>query len=39
MLRWFDYHQQSKISNIFNNYFATIAEKTKENINTSHKHF
>ena len=28
-----------EISNIFNNYFATIAEKTKENINPSHKHF
>ena len=28
-----------EISNIFNNYFATIAEKTKENINPSPKHF
>ena len=28
-----------EISNIFNNYFATIAEKTKENINPSHKGF
>ena len=26
-------------SNIFNNYFTTIAEKAKENINPSHKHF
>ena len=30
---------QVEISNVFNNYFATIAEKTKENINPSHKHF
>ena len=30
---------KAEISNIFNNYFATIAEKTKENINPSHKHF
>ena len=29
---------QVEISNVFNNYFATIAEKTKENINPSHKH-
>ena len=28
-----------EISNIFNDYFARIAEKTKENINPSHKHF
>ena len=28
-----------EISNIFNNYFSTIADKTKENINPSHKHF
>ena len=28
-----------QISNIFNNYFATTAEKTKENINPSNKHF
>ena len=28
-----------EISNIFNNYFATIAEKTNENINPSPKHF
>ena len=28
-----------EILNIFNNYFATIAKKTKENINPSHKHF
>ena len=28
-----------EISNILNNYFATIAEKTKENINPSPKHF
>ena len=28
-----------EISNIFNNYFATIAEKTKENIDPSPKHF
>ena len=27
-----------EISNIFNNYFAANAEKTKENINPSHKH-
>ena len=26
-----------EISNIFNNYFATIAEKVKVNINLSHK--
>ena len=30
---------QVEISNIFNNYFASIAEKTKVNINYSHKHF
>ena len=30
---------QVEISNVFNNYFATIAEKTKENINPSHKQF
>ena len=31
---------QVQISNVFfNNYFATIAEKTKENINPLHKHF
>ena len=28
-----------EISNIFNNYFATITENTKENISVSHKHF
>ena len=28
-----------EISNIFNNYFATTAEETKENINLSYKHF
>ena len=28
-----------EISNIFNNYFLIIADKTKENINPSHKHF
>ena len=28
-----------EISNMFNNYFATIAEKTKKNINPSPKHF
>ena len=28
-----------EISNIFNNYFATITENTKENISASHKHF
>ena len=28
-----------EISNIFNNYFTTIAEKTKGNISLSHKHF
>ena len=27
---------QLEISNIFNKYFATVAEKTKENINSSH---
>ena len=30
---------QVEIANIFNNYFALIAEKTKVNINYSHKHF
>ena len=30
---------QAEISNIFNNYFASIAENTKLNINYSHKHF
>ena len=30
---------QVEISNIFNNYFASIAEKTKVSINYSHKHF
>ena len=30
---------QAEISNVFNNYFATIAEKTKENINPLHKNF
>ena len=30
---------QVEISNIFNNYFASIAEKAKVNINYSHKHF
>ena len=30
---------QLQISNIFNNYFASIAEKTKISINYSHKHF
>ena len=29
----------SKISNVFYNYFATTAEKTKEHINHSQKHF
>ena len=28
---------QAEISNVFNNYFAAIAEKTKESINSSHK--
>ena len=28
-----------EISNVFNSHFATIAEKTKENINPSSKHF
>ena len=28
-----------EISNVFNKYFATITEKTKENINPSCKHF
>ena len=28
---------QIEISNVFNNYFATIADKAKENINLSHK--
>ena len=28
-----------EFSNVFNSYFATIAEKTKENINLSHKYF
>ena len=28
-----------EISNIFNNYFASIAAKTKLNISFSHKHF
>ena len=27
------------ISNIFNNYFSAIANKTKHNISFSHKHF
>ena len=27
---------QLEISNVFNKYFATVAEKTKENINSSH---
>ena len=31
--------KKEEILNIFNNYFATIAEKTKENINPSLKHF
>ena len=30
---------QVEISNIFNNYFASIAEKTNVSINYSHKHF
>ena len=30
---------QVEISNVFDNYFAAIAEKTKENINPSHKYF
>ena len=30
---------QVEISNIFNNYFARIAEKAKENNNPLHKHF
>ena len=30
---------QVERANIFNNYFALIAEKTKVNINYSHKHF
>ena len=30
---------QVEIANIFNNYFASIAEKTKVNINYSHKRF
>ena len=30
---------QVEISNVCNNYFATIAEKTKENINPSRKYF
>ena len=30
---------QVEISNIFNNYFASIAEKTKGRISYSHKHF
>ena len=30
---------QVEISNIFNNYFASIDEKTKVSINYSHKHF
>ena len=28
-----------EISNIFNNYFASIVETTKASINYSHKHF
>ena len=35
----FNIINQVEISNVFNNYFAIIAEKTKENINPSHKHF
>ena len=30
---------QAEISNVFNNYFAAIAGKTKESINSSHKDF
>ena len=28
-----------EIANIFNNYFASVAETAKQNINYSHKHF
>ena len=28
-----------KIANVFNNYFASVAETAKQNINYSHKHF
>ena len=28
-----------KIANVFSNYFATVAETAKQNINYSHKHF
>ena len=35
----FTIKNQVEISNVFNNYFAAIAEKTKENINPSHKNF
>ena len=27
------------IANIFNNYFSSVADTAKENINYSHKHF
>ena len=30
---------QVEMSNVFNNYFTTIAEKTKENVNPLHKNF
>ena len=28
-----------EIANVFNNYFASVAETAKQNINYSHKHF
>ena len=28
-----------EIANIFNNHFASVAEKTRANVNYSHKHF
>ena len=28
-----------KISNVLNNYFASIADTAKQNVNYSHKHF
>ena len=35
----FSFTKQVEISNIFNDYFASIAEKAKVNINYSHKNF
>ena len=32
-------HDENTITNVFNNYFSSVADTAKQNINYSHKHF